>query len=114
MTQPAIPLLSEPGQTRALKVICILVCVLSVNCVHGGEGSPPALLSTNTPPQTISPEMTQQSNSNEIKRAALLREALQYAAKQREDRIRGVPLPPSAFSFPNPDTGPHQPPPSVV
>jgi hypothetical protein len=27
----------------------------------------------------------------------------------REDRIRGVPLPPSAFSFPNPDAGPHQP-----
>jgi hypothetical protein len=114
MTQPATPLLSEPGQIRVLKVICILVCVLSVSCVQGGEGSPLALLSTNTPPQTISPEMTQQSNSNEIKRAALLREALQYADKQAEDRAHGVPLPPSEFPFPAPDAGPHRPPPSYV
>ena len=114
MTQPATPLLSKPGQTRVLKIICILVCVLSVSCVRGGEGSPPALLPTNTPSQTSSPEMTQQSKSNETERAAALREALQYAAKQAEDRAHGVPLPPSAFSFPNPDAGPHRPPPSYV
>jgi hypothetical protein len=114
MTQPATPLLSEPGQTRILKIICILVCVLSVSCVHSGEDSPPALLSTNAPPQTISPKMTQQSKSNETERAAALREAFQYAAKQAEDRAHGVPLPPSQFPFPNYDAGPLRPPPILV
>jgi hypothetical protein len=113
MTQPATPLLSEPGQTRVLKIICILVCVLSVSCVHGGEGSPTVLSATNTPPQ-ISPEMTQQSKSNETERAAALREAFQYADKQAEDRAHGVPLPPSQFPFPNVEGYAHHPPPAYV
>ena len=109
MTQPATPLLSEPGQTPVLKIICILVCVLSVSCVRAGEGSPDVLSATNTPHQVTSSEFSKQTGSNDA-----LRAALDYAAKQREDRIRGVPLPPSAFSFPNPDAGPHLPPPSYV
>jgi hypothetical protein len=82
---------------------------LLMGCVHGGEGSPTVLLSTNTPPQIISPAMTQQPNSNEAERAAALREALKYSAKQAEDRAHGVPLPPSQFPFPNYDTGPGRP-----
>jgi hypothetical protein len=114
MTKPATPLLSEPGPTRVLKIICILVCMLSVSCVRAGEGSPSSLSATNTPPQTISPEMTQQSKSNETERAAALREAFQYADKQAEDRAHGVPLPPSQFPFPNVEGYAHHPPPAYV
>ncbi len=87
---------------------------LLVGYVHGGEGSPTILLSTNTPPPTISPEMTQQSKSNEDERAAALREALEYAAKQAEDRAHGVPLPPSQFPFPNINGEPLHPSPDYV
>jgi hypothetical protein len=114
MTQPATPLLSEPGPIRVLKVICILVCALSVSCVRAGEGSPSSLSPTNTPPQTISPEMTQQSKSNETERAVALREALQYSAKQAEDRAHGIPLPPSQFPFPNYDAGLQRPLPNYL
>jgi hypothetical protein len=109
MTQPATSLLSESSQTRALKIICILVCVLSVSCVHGGEGVTGVLSATNTPHQVTSSEFSKQTGSNDT-----LRAALDHAAKQREDRRRGVPLPPSAFPLPNPDAGPHRPPPSYV
>jgi hypothetical protein len=108
MTQPATPLLSEPGQTRALKIICILVCMLSVSCVHGGDSSSSVSLPTNTSSQTTSPTITQ-SKSEEAERMAALREALQSSAKEAEDRARGIPLRPSQFPFPNYDTGPKRP-----
>jgi hypothetical protein len=109
MTQPATPLLSEPGQIRVLKIICILVCVLSVSCVRAGDGSPPASLPTNASPQTTSPTITQQSKSDEAEREAALREALQSSAKEAEDRARGIPPPPSQFPFPTYDAGPKRP-----
>jgi hypothetical protein len=41
MTQPATPLLSEPGPTRVLKIICVLFCVLSASCsqYHGASNN---------------------------------------------------------------------------
>jgi hypothetical protein len=114
MTQPASPLLSEPGQVRVLKVVCILFCMLSAGYASDQEGLPSSLSATNTPPQTISPETTQQSKSNETERAAALQEALQFSAKQAEDRARGIPLPPSQFPFPNYDAGPQRPLPNYL
>ncbi len=108
MTQPPTPLLSEPGPIRVLKIICILVCVLSVSCVRAGEGSPGVLSVTNAPTSTTSPEFTNQSGSNNVDQAAL-DAGLKKAAKMREDRIRGVPQPPSQFPLPNYDTGPQRP-----
>jgi hypothetical protein len=96
MTQPATPLLSEPGPNCALKIICILVFVLSVSCVRAGEGSPSSLSATNAPPQMVSPESAQQLKGKEADRAFD-----DYVAKQREDRIRDIPPPPSQFPFPN-------------
>jgi hypothetical protein len=97
MTQPATPLLSEPGPTRVLKVICILVCMLSAGgYASDHEGSSSSLSATNTPPQMALPESAQQLKSNEANRAFD-----DYVAKQRADRIRGIPPPPSQFPFPN-------------
>jgi hypothetical protein len=96
MIQPATPLLSESSQTRVLKIICLLVCVLSVSCVRAGDGSPSVLSVTNAPPQMTSPESAKQLKGKEADRAFD-----DYVAKQREDRIRGIPPPPSQFPFPN-------------
>jgi hypothetical protein len=101
MTQPATPLLSEPGQTRVLKVICILVCVLSASCVRAGEGSPSVLSVTNAHIPITSLEFTNQPGSNTDDQAALNAAFDKYVAKQREDRIRGIPPPLSQFPFPN-------------
>jgi hypothetical protein len=102
MTQPATPLLSKPGQTRVLKVICTLVCVLSAGCASNHEGSPNFLSATNAPPRM---------NSNELAKAnAMIAGAMnENARKEFEDRLRGIPPPPSEFPFPNFDTGPHRP-----
>jgi hypothetical protein len=69
---------------------------LLVGCVCAGEGSPSVSLATNAPPQMTSSESTNQPGRNEADRAFD-----DYVAKQREDRIRGVPPPPSQFPFPN-------------
>jgi hypothetical protein len=79
-----------------------------VGCVHGGEGATGVPPATNTPHQMTSSEFSKLVGSNDT-----LRAAFDHAAKQREDRRRGVPLPPSAFPLPNPDAGPHRPPPSA-
>jgi hypothetical protein len=71
----------------------------------GGQGSSDVLSATNASPQS---EILKQSGTNDEDRAAL-DAGLAKAAKMREDRIRGVPLPPSAFSFPNYDAGPKRP-----
>ena len=55
-----------------------------------------------------SPEFTKQPGSNEADREAN-RAFDDYVAKQREDRIRGIPLPPSQFPFPNFDGSSQQP-----
>jgi hypothetical protein len=109
MTQPATPLLSEPGQIRVLKIICILVCMLSTGYASDQEGSPSSPSATNTPHQMTSSEFSRLIGSNDT-----LRAAFDYAEKQGEDRMRGVPPPPSQFPLPNPDAGPHRPPPSYV
>ena len=108
MTRPATPLLSEPDQIRVLKTIYTLVCVLSVSCIRAGEGSPSLLSVTNAPTPTTSPEFTNQLGSNDDDRAAL-NAGFKIADKMAEDRIRGVPPPPSQFPLPNYDTGPHRP-----
>jgi hypothetical protein len=71
-----------------------------VGCVYGGEGSSGVLSTTNAPPQMTAPEFTKQPGSNEADREAN-RAFDEYVAKQREDRIRGIPPPPSQFPFPN-------------
>ena len=109
MTPPATPLLSESSQTRVLKIICILVCVLSVSCVYGGEGATGVPSATNTPHQMTSSEFSKMIGSNDT-----LRASFDYSEKQGEDRMRGVPPPPSQFPLPNPDAGPHRPPPCYV
>lgn len=97
--------------TRAISLLrrmfSLAVLFFLAGCVYGGEGLPSA--STNT-----SPQMTQPSKNDEAERAAALRKALQHSAKEAEDRAHGIPLPPSAFPLPNPDAGPHRPPPSYV
>lgn len=70
---------------------------LSVGCIPNGGGSPSVLSATNTRPQMTSREFAALPGSNAADRAAFD----DYAAKQREDRIRGVPPPPSQFPFPN-------------
>jgi hypothetical protein len=76
--------------------------------IHGGEGSPSVPSATNAPHQATSPQFIKQSGSNDDDRAAL-DAGLKMAAKMREDRIRGVPQPPSQFPFPNYDCGPGRP-----
>jgi hypothetical protein len=107
MTQPAAPLLSGSGPTRVLKVICILVCVLSAGCASNHEGSPSVLSATNAPPQM---------NSNELAKArAMIAGAMnEKARKEYEDRLRGIPPPPSQFPFPNVEGYAHHPPPDYI
>jgi hypothetical protein len=71
------------------------LCLLA-GCVHGGEGSPDVVSATNASSQMTSPEFTKQPGSDEANRAFD-----DYVAKQREDRIRGIPPQPSQFPFPN-------------
>ena len=104
MTQPATPLLSEPGQIRVLKHICILLCVLSASCVRAGEGSPNVPSTTNAPAQMTS----NQSGSTDEDRAAL-EAGFKIADKMAEDRARGIPPPPSQFPLPNYEAGPKRP-----
>jgi hypothetical protein len=107
MTQPAIPLLSESSQTRVLKIICILVCVLSVSCASNHEGSPSSSSATNAPSQMSSNELAKA-------RAELIAALPKSAAKEYEDRLRGVPPPPSEFPFPNVEGYAHHPRPDYV
>ena len=85
---------------------------LGVECAHGGEGSP-NVSATNTTFQMHSNEPINQLKV-EQDRGAALDAALAYAAKQREDRIRGIPPPPSQYPFPNYDAGPLRPPPAYL
>lgn len=99
---------------RAAYLACILD--LLAGCVHG-EDLFAILSATNATLNTNSTEMTQESVRKEDERAAALRESLNYVAyvtKQREDRIRGVPAPPSQFPFPNVYGGPLHPRPNYV
>ena len=79
---------------------------LLVACARDLKNSPSVLSTTNAPSQMSSQESHQDTNSDD--HAALLA-ALDYAAKQDEDRIRGIPPPPSQFPFPNYDAGPLRP-----
>jgi hypothetical protein len=74
---------------------------LLVGCVRAGEDSPSVLSVTNAPTQMTSPDFTNQPGSNNDDQAALNAAFDKYVAKQREDRIRGIPPPPSQFPFPN-------------
>ncbi len=64
---------------------------------------------TNAPPQMNSPQSSEQPGNSEANRAFD-----DYVAKQREDRIRGVPPPPSQFPFPNVYGEPLHPSPNYV
>ena len=52
-------------------------------------------------------------NSNELAkaRATIIAALGEDARKEYEDRLRGIPSPPSKFPFPNFDAGPHRSPP---
>jgi hypothetical protein len=80
---------------------------LLVGCVYGGEGSPNVLSATNAPPQM---------NSNELAKArAMIAGAMNEGArKEYEDRLRGIPPPPSHFPFPNVEGYAHHPRPNYV
>jgi hypothetical protein len=84
-----------------------------VSYVHGDEGSPSVLSATNTTFQMHSNESTNRLKA-EQDRAAALDAALAYAAKQHDDIIRGAPLPPSRFPFPNAYGEPLHPSPDYV
>lgn len=63
MTQPATPLLSEPGSTRVLKIICILFCVLSTSCGRHRETSPSDSSATNQSAQATSGQDTNRTDN---------------------------------------------------
>jgi hypothetical protein len=90
----------------------IAFCLLT-SCADSKEGSPSISKVTNAPSHAVSAEPTNQAKA-EAERSAALDEALAYAAKQREDRMRGVPLPPSQFPFPNVEGRPLHPRPDYV
>ena len=75
------------------------------------ENAASALSATNAPGQTLSPGLRLDTNSDD---GAALSAALEYAAKQREDRLRGIPPPPSQFPFPNVYGEPLSPSPNYV
>jgi hypothetical protein len=108
MTQPATPLLSEPGQNRVLKVICILICVLSVSCVRAGEGSPSVPSATNPSAQTTSGQDTNKSGSGDyIPSNNVVPIDWEKVDKENEERLRNPH--PSDWPFPNFETGPGRP-----
>jgi hypothetical protein len=80
---------------------------LLLGCVHGGEGSPNVLLATNAPSQMNTNELTKD-------RAALVAALPKSVAKEYEDRLRGIPPPPSQFPFPNVEGYAHHPRPDYV
>jgi hypothetical protein len=68
---------------------------LLAGCAPNQEASPTVALATNAPTKTTSPEFTHQPGTNSDDAFD------KYVAKQIEDRIRGIPPPPSEFHFPN-------------
>jgi hypothetical protein len=69
---------------------------LLVGCVRDREVSPSSLSATNTLPQVTTPEFAKQSERDDAYRAAR-----EYSDKMYEERLRGIPEPPSQFPFPN-------------
>lgn len=80
---------------------------LLVGCVHGGEGPPSVLSATNT---------SSQMNSNDLAKARAMIESTMTEKERKayEDRLRGIPPPPSQFPFPNVEGYAHHPPPDYV
>jgi len=127
MTQPATPLLSEPGPIRVLKIICILICVLSASCGRHHEASPSNSSATNPTVQTTSGQDTNQSESwhwDQAKTDALLDKAdhgdyqeakdaaLAHAAMIREKALHSPPS--KEVPLPNYPSGPLNPRPMGV
>jgi hypothetical protein len=109
MTQPATPLLSKPGQTRVLKIICILFCVLSASCGRHHEAASGDSSATN-PAQAVAVDQgtNQPGNwrSDQTKTDALA-EALAYAAMVREKKMNNPPA--KEVPLPNYQAGPLNP-----
>jgi hypothetical protein len=80
-----------------------LLLLLGYACV--GAGSSDVVSATNVSPQS---EVLKQSGTNDDDRAAL-EAGFKIADKMSEDRIRGIPPPPSQFPLPNYDAGPKRP-----
>jgi hypothetical protein len=107
MTQPATPLLSEPGQTRVLKVICILVCVLSAGCGRH-EPQPNNSSATNLTQQEMEDRARIQSaNWQSPTNTDPLAEAMRYADKMGQEKLRNPPA--KTVPLPNYQAGPLNP-----
>jgi hypothetical protein len=108
MTQPATPLLSEPGQIRALKIICILFCVLSASCGCHHAALPSNSAATNPSAQAASGQDKNKSGNGDYQRsnnAATI--DWEKVDKENEERLRNPH--PSDWPFPNFETGPGRP-----
>jgi hypothetical protein len=108
MTQPATPLLSEPGPTRVLKVICIFVCVLSAGC---GRHEPPPNNSSaaNSALAVAADQSTNQSDwQYEQRRRDALAKAMADSEKDYEEKLLHPPTNKVIF-LPNYQAGPLNP-----
>jgi len=87
MTQPATPLLSQPGPTRVLKIICILVCVLSASCGRHHEAAQNNSSATNLTQQEMEDRARIQSiNWQSPTNTDPLAEAMRYAEKMGQEK----------------------------
>jgi hypothetical protein len=81
----------------------------------GGQSASAQEVPTSTDPVISNRNGGQLGNeTDDLKLRAEFRAALERAAKAREERMQGIPLPPSQFPLPNPPTGPNLPLPICV
>jgi hypothetical protein len=88
-------------------VLATSLSLLVVGCGRHHEAVASDSTASNSVPTMLSGRGGIQSTSDDYQQAKDA--ALAYAAKAREDRIRGIPLPPSQFPFPNYPAGPLNP-----
>lgn len=107
--QAALPLVQMKRSKYPISVVLAAGgCLLAVRA-RGIDTMPSVSSATNVSTQMTSSEVTNNPGRSEAQRAYD-----DYVAKQIEDRIRGVPPPPSQFPFPNVEGWTMHPPPNYV